>query len=992
MTDSPSCWRKVTTLPCRMGADSGPSGSELGRARVQDSLLVRCSPLDLSPSAPSSPLLRGEEGTVVAGDRCPSREGSDNESASGGAEQTCLLQPFIPCSKGYWRVSSGPRCKCTEQVRQLSSFSNGDSQVSTEFSASGRLGVLNRPDRRIFSCASQQVIEEIPTPGTVRVGGILFYGAPVWSEHSSAGVHQDSHGCGIFPETAGPPTTRIPRRLVTPVRGPSDLGEGSLSDTRLARVSGISGKREEVHADPVTGIPVSGTLLRHRLVPGTPGGPPSGQGHDGRKEAKSALDHHSQGSPTGHRDVWRSRRLCAPGSFESPSHSTLAPSSLVGMERGLRCPVARHTRSDPSSKELGRSGVAFRGCASPEPGTDSDSVYRRVTVRLGSPPRTPDGVRDMVSPGESRTHQCSRAEGNFEGVSGLFGSVALPKCPPLNRQRHLCLLSAEAGRNAVVTHDRPNLRDLSVPRAGKDKVGSQAHSFHKECSSRLPLSSQSSPHGVGPGRGNLRLSARSGSPVECRPVRHVHERSVGNICKSVSRPVSGGSGCPVNPLGFSGNSICLSSLEDAPVCSQKDQRGLHPAGSGNSTKLATPGLVSRPTTSVRVKRTVASAHRQSVVSRPVGRPESASVVSSRMDAIGVSLNSHGYSNQVAETVASAGRASTSVVYDAKWRLYTDWCKSRQVNPVDPTGPQLADFFTYLFYDKGLQFSTLRGYRASILSVLSRSAPVSPYTDSVLKGLFKAFQLQRPVVARSLPVWDLGIVLQGLKRPPFEPIRKASLRLLSLKTLFLFTLAAGARRGEVLALIRPGIKFTDHCEEVVVFPDPSFIPKTRRGVSSGKPFIVEALKRHVDRRSEDRLLCPVRALLAFLDRTKDPAFLAGRTRLFLPLGDSKGNLSAHSHKVQIISTIEEAYAAMDTRLADDFSLRMHDLRMLSFSLASASGVTLDTILSAGRWKSQSTFTRHYLRSMAVFADSLFSLGPLSLPGAVVRPGSHRLTKK
>ena len=189
----------------------------------------------------------------------------------------------------------------------------------------------------------------------------------------------------------------------------------------------------------------------------------------------------------------------------------------------------------------------------------------------------------------------------------------------------------------------------------------------------------------------------------------------------------------------------------------------------------------------------------------------------------------------------------------------------------------------------------------------------------------------------------------------------------------------------------GYSFTDHCVEVLVCPGP-FIPKTRLGVSSSRPFVLEVLKRHVSRKSEVRLLCPVRALQAFVDRTKDPAFLAGRTRLFLPLGDSKGNLSAHSHKVQIITTIEEAYAAMDMRLAEDFKLRMHDLRMLSFSLASASGVTLDTILTAGRWKSRSTFTHYYLRSMAVYADSLFSLGPVSLPGAVVMPGSHSMTKK
>ena len=149
---------------------------------------------------------------------------------------------------------------------------------------------------------------------------------------------------------------------------------------------------------------------------------------------------------------------------------------------------------------------------------------------------------------------------------------------------------------------------------------------------------------------------------------------------------------------------------------------------------------------------------------------------------------------------------------------------------------------------------------------------------------------------------------------------------------------------------------------------------------------------MDRDSSDRFLCPLRALRLFLSKTKAPGILQGRTSLFIDLEANSGQrLSAHAHKSQVIATIEEAYSAMDRGLAAEFKLRMHDMRMLAFSVASASGVSLDTILSAGKWKSHSTFTTFYLRSMALLAGTLYSLGPLSLPGSVVQPGSHWLTK-
>lgn len=98
------------------------------------------------------------------------------------------------------------------------------------------------------------------------------------------------------------------------------------------------------------------------------------------------------------------------------------------------------------------------------------------------------------------------------------------------------------------------------------------------------------------------------------------------------------------------------------------------------------------------------------------------------------------------------------------------------------------------------------------------------------------------------------------------------------------------------LVHLGVKFTDNQEEVLIYPDPGFLLKSKRGISSNRPFCIKSLKRHVDKDSEDMFLCPVRALQRFLTRTSDPSYLRGRPGLFLPLEEtSDGNLATHCHK-------------------------------------------------------------------------------------------------
>jgi hypothetical protein len=48
------------------------------------------------------------------------------------------------------------------------------------------------------------------------------------------------------------------------------------------------------------------------------------------------------------------------------------------------------------------------------------------------------------------------------------------------------------------------------------------------------------------------------------------------------------------------------------------------------------------------------------------------------------------------------RESTSIVYDAKWTIFSDWCVGREIDPFKISVQQLVDFLVFLFEVKGLE--------------------------------------------------------------------------------------------------------------------------------------------------------------------------------------------------------------------------------------------------------------------------------------------------
>lgn len=73
------------------------------------------------------------------------------------------------------------------------------------------------------------------------------------------------------------------------------------------------------------------------------------------------------------------------------------------------------------------------------------------------------------------------------------------------------------------------------------------------------------------------------------------------------------------------------------------------------------------------------------------------------------------------------------------------------------------------------------------------------SDPVLADIIRSMELEKPIVSRVVPYWDLSLVLDCLMESPFEPMSSCSFKCLHQKAVFLIALASG-RRGSTIHAI------------------------------------------------------------------------------------------------------------------------------------------------------------------------------------------------
>ena len=349
-----------------------------------------------------------------------------------------------------------------------------------------------------------------------------------------------------------------------------------------------------------------------------------------------------------------------------------------------------------------------------------------------------------------------------------------------------------------------------------------------------------------------------------------------------------------------------------------------------------------------------------------------------------SLSTLGASQDAIGFVEDAYRAGTRKVYDSRWQRWSGWCRVHNVDPVKPSNVDLANFLAQLAAQDRLAPNTVKVYRSAIVTSLTqmggrvRGESSQPH---LIRDVVRGIEARSASTPRRVPLWDMHLVLEALRSPPFEPLRSLDRATLTKKTAFLVMLASGRRASEVNALSGLASSVGRDSDGGFIL---KFLPEFRaknQAASERSPVVrIPPLSKILGPDDEDRYLCPVRALKHYLNVTS-PTRPETCRKLFISINPNFAkDVSVSTVSRWVSDVVKLAYA---TKLESLPSSRAHEVRAWAASLALEHSVALQDILDAAFWKSESTFANFYLRDSRIQrADGSCGIATLAVSQQVI----------
>ena len=519
--------------------------------------------------------------------------------------------------------------------------------------------------------------------------------------------------------------------------------------------------------------------------------------------------------------------------------------------------------------------------------------------------------------------------------------------------------------------------DVVQPEADCIKSKTYSGSPQCHCGQVVPARSGDT-DGMVPPAGSLRPDLQKMAQTGGGPICDQVQSQTSQICVPGSGSSSLESGCSKRSLARSG-CLCFSPGGSPREGGLQVDRSRIPQSHSHCTRVAQHAMVLGSGQHVSTNSPRSAESRESIDStlQSVSSQGPSQSESACMAPRAFAIQQAGFSEEVATRIEAPQRRSTRTIYESKWSVFVRWCEEHKVDFRSPSIKQIADFLLYLFQEKHLQPSTIDGYRTAISDKIGNGR-VNIGKDENLTRLLDSFHRDKPKGRRGVPSWNLSLVLHQLTKPPFEPLRKASLKHLTFKTVFLLALGSGKRRSEIHAWVHRNIRHQEDWSKVSLYPSPSFISKVhlaKEGPGCVAPVIIPALAPTLDKSlKEDRTLCPVKSLRYYLDKTKD--LRSDKELVFVSFRKSfKKDIVPATVSSWIKQTIGLCYQLSDEQSQNLHQVRAHDVRAFAASKAFQGGVPLDEILSACHWKSHNTFTQFYLKDVAWADSELYHLGPV-----------------
>ena len=884
-----------------------------------------------------------------------------------------VLQPSVSGAETRRTVATSNRPQRSEQIPESREFQNGNSRDHKVGVEEGRMVDFSRPFRRLSPHSTRREVQEI-FPVRSEGKGIPVHGYTVRTGVGSASVHPTRPGGEVNIKLARYRSSYLSGRLL------NQSGVGTVSknsnpqSSELFAAAGVHNEHSEVGVDTVSSVQVR--RLRIRCQGG--GGVPLSRSCTGHQRRGSGINpaplHDSRpagilsGAASGHRED---------GSQGQTPYATPPTQVKCILE------ASTVTRDQNSCRAFGNPGVVDSAGKPSETSSTSQTIsgsnsfHRRFGDGMGGSYSTPHNAWSLGGSGEGVAYKLPGIKGGSSGSHRVPRTSEREGCADLYGQRNSSSPHKQTRGHQVSSDVRANMGSSAVVPPAGDSTAGATHRRRKKCNSRRSVKDTSSaPDGVDAPWAHLSRSLQEVGNPGGRSVRDTVQRTATSIHVSSPRPRGAGSRRHVHFVEGDVR-LCVSPLRIVGQGSTKAVSG-QATSSFDSSVVASSILAAGVEEVVDSGTTASQTGSWTTVPDSYGShsPEPGNVEPTRL--LGTTPH-HTLNLEVSERIRVCQRPSTRRVYDSRVQVLKEWCESKGILLEQLSIEQVLEFLLELF-KRNKSPATIEGYRTAIADSLPRLGLSSHAGAS---RLIRSFHRDKPRAVRRLPPWDLEVVLEALKGPPFEPMFLAPLKFVTLKSVFLLALASGSRRSEMHAWMEEGVFLDSSGSKVCLKPCVSFLAKNQRAESaphSFEPVIIPALL--VEEGVKESSLCPVRALRIYRERAKEVR--GERVKLFIAFKSGfKSEIKAPTISSWLKQTIVFAYKCLKPDQAPSLEVKAHQVRAMAASWSCVGGASMQQLMTSCHWRNPSTFTKFYLQPIAWRNGDHFALSPFVAAQTIVK---------
>ncbi|MCE2982451.1 MAG: tyrosine-type recombinase/integrase [Parachlamydia sp.] len=313
---------------------------------------------------------------------------------------------------------------------------------------------------------------------------------------------------------------------------------------------------------------------------------------------------------------------------------------------------------------------------------------------------------------------------------------------------------------------------------------------------------------------------------------------------------------------------------------------------------------------------------------------------SRLEAIEENLKRHKFSERVINIVANAEERRR--IDDSRWRRFVKWCEEGGIDPFIPSSLNLANFCAEISVE--LAAATVTQYRSTVENVWELTSNAVIETDVIAKKINAAMKYLKPTRAKYDSTYDIGPILDFIRRLPEDSEDDARLRLILLLRVQLLR-----RCADCEYIIHSSIDL-----EACTFR------QSRRKSQKDRPQVTEPIP--FEENKEMPELCLRRAFKNYLEFTKQKR--KNQKALFIALNQDRPIVKKTIGKLCL--------NAMTTAGINTEIFKSHSLRMAAANALLDSGMTIEEVMKLGDWQSSEVFMKFYHRARITGASASLSL--------------------